>query len=67
MACDHKGPRHIVDNLDTGEKYQFWLCCECGEVVARYVKVSTYGCDYDANRHAWITPKGKVLPEYAEL
>ena len=67
MECEHKTPRHLIDKFNNGKVEKFWMCCACGEVVGRYKKVNTAGCDFDLDKRHWINAKGKTVSEYLPL
>jgi hypothetical protein len=68
MDCLHLGPRHIVELANgEGSLDEFWMCCACGEIVGRYKKVNTAGCDFDLDKRHWINSKGKTVSEYLPL
>jgi len=65
--CDHTSPRHLVDKFDDdGQAEQYWMCCDCGEIVGKYIKADTRGCTFDKDNHVWRKENGETVSEYTE-
>lgn len=63
--CEHTGPRHLIEREENGELAKLWMCCACGEVVGSYKKQNINNCVYVPDKHHWVSPKGKIISEYA--